>query len=81
MQFFRRSFFSKKGEEFKACEKDVFTKVLFCKFSEKRKTRRKRKHRGTFLTFRRTNKQGTEFAFKKKQLQKETCFSKNIAFL
>ena len=35
----------------------------------------------SFLTFRRTNKQGTEFSFKKKKLQKETCFSKNIAFL
>ena len=32
----------------------------FFKFSEKRKTRRKRKHKGTLLS-QRTNKEGTQF--------------------
>ena len=76
MQFSSTEFFQKKKKAKSSKHvKRCFTKLLFCKFTEKRETRRNGKHRGTFLIFGRTNKQGTQFLFKKKrQLQKETCF-------
>ena len=83
MQFSSTEFFQKKKRRVQSMWKRCFIKLLFCKFTEKRETRRKRKHRGTFLTSRRTNKQGTEFSFKRKETVTKGnmfCF-KNIAFL
>ena len=78
--FFDGFFFSK-SEEFKACEKDGFTKLLFCKFIEKRKTKKKEKTQRNIHSSLLEGPTSKEHNFRsKKQLQKETCFSKNIAF-
>ena len=62
--------FYKKAKSSKNVKKMILATYYFFKFSEKRKTRRKRKHKGTFLS-QRTNKEGTQFLLKQKQLQKE----------
>ena len=69
--FLRRSFFKK---EFKECDKDGFTKLLFCKFNKKRETRSKRKHKGTFLS--QKDQQGRNTVFVKTDSYKRKHFLK-----
>ena len=83
--FFRRSFFSKKkkSEEFKECERDVLPNFYFSGFLRRDKQEERENTKGTFLIFRRTNKQGTEFLFKKRDsyIRKHFQKKKNIFFV
>ena len=72
-------FFKKKSEEFKECEKDDFSYLLFFQVFWKDKNKKKRKHKGTFLS-QRTNKEGTQFLLKTETVTKGSN-SKHIAFL
>ena len=78
MRFFRSCIFQKKSEEFKECEKEDFSNSLFFKFSEKRKTRRKRKHKGTFLS--QKDQHGRNTVFVKTETVTKGSKTKHIVF-